>query len=154
MRALVVLLSLLALTGCSLLGLDGSDDTRRDVFRYTAYDDGDAVVVTGTLRIGGIPSASAEEPAPLVGSWTLVATSAEVGPQDGEGSLVGTYQDSVEGPLLSIDLHPENADDNVGLAGRLVDDGARIEGTWQHVGFAGPIAAGRFEAVRTASADR
>lgn len=154
MRVLPALFALLLLAGCSLLGLDGDDGERRDVFRYTAYDEGDEVVVSGTLRIGGIPSGVVEDPVPLVGSWTLTATAGGVGPQDGEGTLVGTYQDTIEGPLLSVDLNPGVADDNVGLAGRVVDGGTRIEGTWQHVGIAGPIAAGRFEAVLTQQTSR
>ena len=40
------------------------------------------------------------------------------------------------------------ADDNVFLHGRFVDDGARMEGSWQHATLLGPVAGGNFEAER------
>jgi hypothetical protein len=152
---LIVSSGLYALAGCSLLGLDSGDaNDFEDVYRYTAFDEGGTIVVTGTLRIEQLPSDVASEPDRLRGSWTLEATSSEVGPQDGQGALAGTLEDTIEGPTFSIDLNPGMADDNVLLNGRIVDEGARLEGTWQHLGFAGPLAAGRFEAVRTREATR
>ena len=153
LRSRFLLLGLLALSGCSLFDGDGTG-AYEDVYRYTAYDEAEAAVVTGTLRIEVFPSDVANEPSHLRGGWSLDATSGDVGPQDGEGVLVGTLADTIEGPGFSINLNPGIADDNVILDGRMVDEGARLEGTWQHVGFAGALAAGRFEAVRTQRASR
>jgi hypothetical protein len=91
----------------------------------------------------------ANEPDYLRGRWVLEARAEGVGPQDGEGTLQGTVEDTVEGPTFAINLNPGIADDNVFLHGRFEDERARMEGTWSYATFVGPVAGGRFEAVRT-----
>src|SRR5690606_41162148 len=54
----LLLLTLFPLAGCSVLGLDRGDGQAgdfEDVYRYTAYDEGDRAVVTGTLYVVYVP---------------------------------------------------------------------------------------------------
>lgn len=144
----LLLLTLFPLAGCSVLGLDRGDGQAgdfEDVYRYTAYDEGDRAVVTGTLYVVYVPSDVAGEPGRLRGRWELDATAEDVGPQDGEGTLEGT----VEGDAFDVNLNPGMADNNVYLRGRFEEDRARMAGEWSYTTFVGPTAGGRFEAERT-----
>jgi hypothetical protein len=110
-------------------------------FSYTAFDDEGTRVLDGTLRLEVRSNGS------LSGSWEIkrvAGTDPEtvVGPQVGEGELVGSIE---EGQLI-VNLNPGFADNNVGLVG-VVEDQA-IMGTWSYVTFAGPTAGGDFTAEK------
>jgi hypothetical protein len=104
------------------------------LYRYTAYNAGDSVVVVGTITLNNSDSTR------LTGRWALIAVngSVDVGPQTGTGTLSGSTAAGV-----SIDLNPGWADNNVFLDGAFA--GGVITGTWRWSTFAGVAAEGRFE---------
>lgn len=107
-------------------------------YNYTAYDNNNQLVVTGTLIITQSDSTT------IQGSWQLIiANNAQkTGPQDGSGSLTGTIKkDSVY-----INLNPNFVDNNVLLHGGLNSFG--FGGEWQWIGFAGKLNGGSFSAIR------
>ncbi len=144
------LVACLALAGCSLFFADdGAEGDYEDVYRYTASDAAGETVVTGTLYLVYVPSDVMNEPDLLQGRWRLDAAE-NTGPQDGEGLLEGTDENDV----LSINLNPGVADDNVFLHGAFEDDRARMAGEWSYATLVGPVAGGAFEAVRRHRARR
>jgi hypothetical protein len=79
----------------------------------------------------------------IAGRWQLELihpTASPIGPQVGEGELLGM----IEEEAFWINLNPEYADNNVYLLGTLGDDA--LEGVWQFLGFPGVLGSGTFEA--------
>jgi hypothetical protein len=62
----------------------------------------------------------------------------EVGPQVGTGTLAGSF----DGTVLTIDLNPGIADNNVFVTGTF--QGNTLRGDWSFTGFPGPISQGTF----------
>lgn len=110
-------------------------------FDYVAFDEEGTRVLTGRLEL------DVRDKGSVRGSWEIdwaegANQHTPVGPQVGKGSLVGTITDGE----LTLDLNPQNADNDVGLLGAL--DGARIAGRWEYVTFAGPAGTGTFRATK------
>lgn len=107
-------------------------------FQYVGYGRDGSVVVRGTLTL------SISAVGRVTGRWEFRgADPARIGPQVGRGALVGSFENGV----LSVNLNPQNSDNNVLLNGRF----SRTEyvGRWEWVGFRGVITGGTFRAARS-----
>ena len=115
-----------------------NDDVPSGAFSYTARDQSGAVIVEGwfTLDYQGLNE--------YKGEWHFekIGNPQDIGPQVGEGELVG-FQDSIS---IQINLNPQMADNNVILIGEM--KGNEYTGVWQWVTFIGPTSTGGFEAVK------
>ena len=150
MRYLVVLLLIvLSIAGCSRdSSLDNPVATTSDLdkvavgaassFQYVGYSQDGTAIVRGNITLlfarAGLVS----------GRWQLRSTvdPGRIGPQVGSGTLTGTYENGV----LSVNLNPQNVDNNVVLRGRF--NRIAYTGEWQWVGFPGIITGGTFRANR------
>ena len=148
-RILPVLSVVVLLLGCSKdspiesnsptgSGLDKLEATV-SVFQYTGYSS------NGTAIVRGFLSLTFTEAGRVSGRWQLRALvdPSRIGPQVGTGSLVGGYSNGV----LSINLNPNNVDNNVLLSGRF--DRTAYAGRWEWVGFPGVLSSGTFRAARS-----
>jgi hypothetical protein len=133
-RIFFISVVLFALAGCADHLVDSRIDNR---YIYWAYDEDGILVARGEI------SFDFDKAPALSGAWDIAAEAADDPvPHDGEGRLVGTFDDST----LSCNLHPEYADNNILLSGRIGSNA--ISGEWQWVTFAGPTSAGTFVATR------
>ena len=107
-------------------------------FQYKAYDS------SGTLVVEGWMTLAIQDTARITGAWhlTKVDDPQNIGPQLGDGELVGEFHD---GSVL-INLNPGFADNNVFLSGQFAAD--TFSGTWNWSGFAGILNRGNFQARR------
>ena len=134
---------LVAMLACS--GAPGTQTTAprledfRDTYTYRAFHQDGRLLLTGTLTF------DVRDESTIGGSWSIAwapgaDTTAVVGPQVGEGQLVGTLRRDA----VRIALNPGWADNNVDLAAeqRTAD---RIAGQWSHSTILGQVAQGRFE---------
>jgi hypothetical protein len=71
-----------------------------------------------------------------------VSGRSDIGPQVGEGSLIGSIINS----SISIELNPQFRDNNLGLAGTINDN--IIEGKWYWSSFPGLTNWGTFKAIK------
>lgn len=101
---------------------------------YTAYDTLGNAVVTGTMTIDASDSSS------VTGTWVLDSTAVHyrIGPQVGSGTLRGSLHNGV----LTVDLNPGWADNNVFLSGTY--SGSTYSGTWYYSTFVGTVSRGTF----------
>lgn len=130
--ALLVLVA--GLNGCTVITGPASDGT----YRYTSYD------TTGTVLVRGWFTMDISDSNTISGEWhfTAVDTPKNIGPQTGDGKLVG----SIKGTSVWIELNPQYRDNNLGLIGTL--QGNRFSGTWQWISFAGISNQGPFVAEK------
>jgi hypothetical protein len=110
---------------------------------YVAWADSGTRLLEGVLTIAPQPNQR------ISGTWTIgwapgadTANANDVGPQLGNGDLIGAVQDTT----VLVNLTPNFADNNVGLLGCVTATG--FAGTWSHVGIAGEIAHGPFTASK------
>ncbi len=122
------------LTGCTGL----TDPTSDGAYHYTSYD------TTGTVLVRGWFTMDISDSNTITGEWHFAAvdTPKNIGPQTGDGKLVG----GVQGTTLWIELNPQYRDNNLGLIGTL--KGNRFSGTWQWISFVGVTNQGPFEAIK------
>lgn len=134
----MLLLSLLLLAG-PVGGCDHLvDPTPIGTFRYASYD------TTGTLMVQGLFTMDLADSDSVAGEWhfAAVGNAQNIGPQTGDGMLIGRFRDTT----LWIELQPQYRDNNLELAGVLRGD--RFAGEWVWISFAGVSNKGPFEAVR------
>ncbi len=107
-------------------------------YSYTAYDSSGIAVVSGWLELA--PKDSVQ----FTGEWHFkeVAKSHPVGPQIGDGELIG----GIDGDAMWISLNPQWRDNNVFLNGTL--EGTTYSGQWVWSTFAGPTTGGEFTAMK------
>lgn len=112
------------------------------MYEYIGYDTLQRQIVSGWLGINDPDSVGQ-----FGGAWSIKKYNSEpwpfdMGPQDGNGSLLG----QIHGSELTINLNPDMADNNV----ILVADTSyhRLLGTWHYSTFAGEVNRGAFEAIR------
>jgi hypothetical protein len=134
LHALVVLALMVILAGCALLTDPASDGS----YRYTSYDTTGAVLVRGWFTMDISDSNT------ISGEWHFAAVDSakNIGPQTGDGKLVG----GIQGTTVWIELNPHYRDNNLGLHGTL--QGNRFSGTWTWISFVGITNQGPFEAVK------
>jgi hypothetical protein len=106
-------------------------------YSYIGYSRAGEVIVRGQLVL------SVRDWASFSGHWSLraIADPNRIGPQVGNGRLTG----QLRGSVLSINLNPNNVDNNVLLHGRFARD--RFGGQWEWIGFPGVLNSGTFEAI-------
>ena len=107
-------------------------------FSYTSYD------TTGAALISGWFTMSVSDSGIISGEWHFnpVGNPQNIGPQTGEGNLVG----GMEGDTVWIELNPQYADYNLQLHGILQGD--NYSGEWRYISFPGITNHGTFEANR------
>ena len=122
------------LTGCTGL----TDPTPEGAFRYASYD------TTGTVLVRGWFTMGISDPNMISGEWhfTAVGSPENIGPQTGDGKLVG----SIDGGIVRIELNPQYRDNNLGLIGTL--EGNRFAGRWEWISFVGVTNQGPFVAEK------
>ena len=107
-------------------------------FSYLSYDSLGTPVVSGWLTFEMTDSVKID------GSWQLkrLINRDDLGPQFGEGELIGQIED------LSIwmELNPQFRDHNLSLVGTISN--SRIEGKWYWVSLPGVTNWGTFRAVK------
>ncbi len=108
-------------------------------YAYLATSEAGAPLVVGTLTLDPTLGPGNE----INGSWDFhwypaADTMAEVGPQIGTGFFRGMPH----GDSVTIELNPQNADNNAGLIGEW--DGSKLVGTWDWVTITGVRTTGRF----------
>lgn len=107
-------------------------------FTYQSFDTLGNLLVSGWLAFEFTDSVKIE------GSWHLynLSNRNDIGPQVGDGILIGSIIDS----SISIDLNPPYIDHNVYLAGTINDN--FIEGKWIWATYAGASNRGTFKAIK------
>nr|MBC8323912.1 hypothetical protein [Candidatus Neomarinimicrobiota bacterium] len=122
-------------TACNKIIDDALDD---GLYEYTAFDSEGVHIVEGTFSIVFSDSIS------ITGEWDFVAIGdpENIGPQIGEGQLIGT----MEGNDFYAGLNPDMDDNNVNFVG--VVDGDKISGVWIYSGYAGVLNSGPFTAEK------
>lgn len=146
---LLVMASWVHVLGCKLVD-EGDGSNEAMVYHYTAYDSTGTAIVDGELRLNYVETdPEASSPYAIEGRWDLrkASEAAEnIGPQTGEGKLVGTVD---KRDRIRINLNPNWNDNNVLLQGNFTDERlGDIEGQWTYITFVGEANGGRFEAVR------
>jgi hypothetical protein len=107
-------------------------------YAYSGFSSGGMQIVRGQM------SFVFGESGRVTGRWNFRALvdTTRIGPQHGSGLFTGSLNNGV----LTINLNPRVADNNVVLSGRF--DRASYAGRWQWIGFPGVINGGTFRAVR------
>jgi hypothetical protein len=128
------ILAVAALWGCEHL----TDPMADGMYRYASYDSSRTLLVQGWFTM------DLTNPDSVTGEWhfTPVGSPQGIGPQTGDGKLVGSFVDAT----LWIELQPEYRDNNLELAGMVLD--GRYAGRWMWTSFRGLTNAGFFEATR------
>jgi hypothetical protein len=130
LQPLIVLLAAVFIVSCS----DDDSSTQTGTYRYTAFLEG-SPVVEGFLQLDVLTTTQ------VSGSWEFArigSSTIQVGPQVGTGTLEGSF----DGAVLSMNLNPGVADNNVFLSGTFQGD--TIRGEWSFSGFPGVISQGTF----------
>jgi hypothetical protein len=132
-----VVLTLLAavfIFGCKR----SSESVPRGAYAYKSYDSSGSALVNGWLTIVTADSAT------VSGEWHFdaIGTPERIGPQTGDGKLVG----GINGAKVWIELNPSVRNNNLQLNGTLVRD--RLSGQWTWISYDGIRNQGTFEAVR------
>ncbi len=108
-------------------------------YLYTGYDSSGREIVRGEVVV------AVDDSGDVTGSWNLDAVgdpSPMIGPQVGQGKLVGR----AKGTVFGVGLNPDMVDNNVVLLGTIVEDS--ITGIWEFIGFPGVLNQGTFSASR------
>ena len=107
-------------------------------FSYLSYDSLGSPVVSGWFKFEMTDSVRIE------GSWKLakLVPRDDLGPQVGEGELIG----GIENSSRWIELNPQFRDHNLGLFGTIINN--RIEGKWYWASLPGVTNWGTFKAVK------
>jgi hypothetical protein len=115
-------------------------------YEYSGYDKKGTKILEGRVSITSVETKriGPEDTIQLKGNWQLnkIGNPERIGGQDGTGELVGSI---IKGEII-INLNPNISDANVYLRG--IIEGRRFHGKWTFSGYAGPVSAGTFEAIR------
>lgn len=132
---LLVLLTFIQLVGCKQTS---SESIPSDAFAYTSYDSGGTALVSGWLTINVSDSTS------ISGEWhfTAVQSPAGIGPQTGDGKLVG----GINNDQVWIELNPQVRNNNLQLNGTLAQ--GQFVGQWTWISYSGIANQGTFKAAR------
>jgi hypothetical protein len=132
---IVLMAAVIMLTyGCDSL----VDPSPSGSYWYNSFDS------SGTLLVEGWFTMTVADSDSVAGEWHFkaVGTPQRIGPQTGDGTLIGGFRDSV----LWIELQPQFRDNNLQLTGTLRGD--RYAGSWIWISFIGVTNSGRFEATK------
>lgn len=122
-------------TGCKQTS---SETIPGRAYAYTSYDSGGVAVVSGWLTI--IVSDSTA----ISGEWhfTPIGSPQSIGPQTGDGKLVG----GINSEKVWIELNPQVRNNNLQLNGTLAL--GQFAGEWTWISYSGIANQGMFKAVR------
>ena len=138
MKILNIIFAMLLLTiGCEK-DKQATEPLDMDIYSYSAYHTSGTKIIQGWFEICVIDSSRIE------GAWHLhkTANMGEIGPQTGDGKLVGNIHDD----SVSINLNPDVVDNNVILRGPVFD--YVTEGEWSWITIAGVTSKGTYKAIR------
>lgn len=139
-RILVIVLSftVIIFLYCDPLSDDDEDRIPSGAYSYTAYDSLETIVVTGWFTLEFQDSTNIE------GEWHFkkVGNPENIGPQVGDGELIGQKDDSI----VYIELNPQYRDNNVLLVGEI--SGNEYTGEWIWSTIIGVTNKGIFRAVK------
>ncbi len=127
---------------------DSGDPSDDGTYAYQGFDATGALLIEGSLVLDYQETRDSASPFRITGTWALrqVKAADEVGPQVGEGDLLGTID--ADGNIV-IQLNPGSADNNVGLGGTFTHGRFdTFEGRWDYVTDIGPTNGGTFKAER------
>ncbi|MBC8277675.1 MAG: hypothetical protein H8E46_05540 [FCB group bacterium] len=132
---LLALLLTIIWLGCSDTPTESFPD---DVFIYTSYD------TSGIPAVSGWFTMTFSDSGAISGDWHFspVGNPQNIGPQTGEGNLIGGIDEN----NVWIELNPQYIDHNLRLTGTL--EGDRYTGEWQWISYVGVTNQGNFEAIR------
>ena len=107
-------------------------------YLYKSYDTTGAKIVEGWLTI------NYQDNMEITGRWDLVKVGnpANIGPQVGNGNLIG----GLNSDKTWIELNPEYRDNNLQLLGTIQQ--GRFIGEWQYISYSGVTNYGTFEAEK------
>ncbi len=107
-------------------------------YKYTGYDKNGTVIIQGSFSL------NFKDENNISGEWHFdkVGNPKNIGPQYGNGELIGRYREGI----LWIGLNPNNADNNVELIGSINSE--TFSGKWNYISFIGITNSGTFEAVK------
>ena len=128
MRHVLLVCILCSLSAC-LLDTETNGDPLSGTYDLSAWREDGSPETKGWIQITMDPDSV------LSGTWQLAGV-------DGDGRLAGRS----DGDMISMDLHPGWADHNFLLHGSRVN--GEMIGSWEFVGFAGPMKSGSFTATR------
>ena len=133
-RLSVISLLLLLLAGCSRK----SESVPRGAYAYVSYDS------TGSALVKGWFTLATPDSADLAGEWHFdaVGNADRIGPQTGDGKLVG----GISRGKVWIELNPSVTNNNLQLNGVL--EGPRLHGQWTWMSYDGIRNQGTFEAIQ------
>jgi hypothetical protein len=136
-RRLLIALTLLVVTvilGCNQL----TDPMGGGMYHYASYDS------TGVPIVKGWFTMDLTNPDSVTGEWHFapIGNPQGIGPQIGDGKLVGSFVDST----LWIELQPQYRDNNLELTGAI--KGGHYAGRWIWISFRGVTNSGEFEALK------
>ena len=137
-RILVLILLLLIFNGCKQSSETDIFDVPQGSYAYFGYDSSSTLVAKGWFIF------EYEDSENITGIWKLrkIGDHGNIGPQEGEGELVGMVSDT----SVSINLQPNFADNNIILTGKI--DNKYIYGKWQWVTFTGITNWGNFNSKK------
>ena len=125
-------------TGCEQISETVFFDVPPGSYAYFGYDTSSTLIAKGWFKF------EYEDSVRIKGHWQLktIGNPGNIGPQDGEGELVGTKTDT----SININLHPNFADNNIILLGKI--NRKYIYGKWQWATFARLTNWGNFNAKK------
>jgi hypothetical protein len=120
--------------GCNHL----TDPLAGGMYHYASYDSSGVPLVKGWFTM------DLTNPDSVTGEWHFspIGNPQHIGPQTGDGELLGSFVDSA----LWIELQPQYRDNNLELAGTI--KGGRYAGRWMWISFRGVTNSGEFEALK------
>lgn len=133
-RCCVMLALTAILGGCTQV----TGPTSTGAYQYTSYD------TTGAELVRGWFTMVISDSNTISGEWHFAAVDSpkNIGPQTGDGKLVG----NIQGTKVWIELNPQYRDNNLSLIGTM--EGNRYSGTWQWISFVGVTNQGPFLAEK------
>jgi len=131
-------LLIIMFSACEQVGESMFFNVPQGSYAYFGYDTSSTLIAKGWFKIEN------QESGEITGRWHLEKTgnSGNFGLQEGGGELVGTLTDT----SININLHPNFADNNIILLGKI--DKKYIYGKWQWATFAGITNWGNFNAKK------
>ncbi len=126
------------LNACEQVSESAGFDVPAGSYAYFGYDTSTTLIAKGWFKI------EHEDSVNIKGIWKInkIGNPENIGQHAGEGELVGTILDT----SININLHPNFADNNIILLGKI--DRKYIYGKWQWSTFAGVTNWGNFNAKK------
>ena len=134
----LLLISTIVFISCDILLDNDTDNVPPGAYLYTASDTSGTVIVEGWFTM------EYQNSTEINGEWHFqkIGNPQNIGPQVGDGDLLGTKDSS----RVQINLNPQYKDNNVFLLGEI--EGHQYIGEWHWITIIGPTNKGDFEAIQ------